>query len=58
MTGIKKNFGLTNFKGNRIIQGDVLISKNYLNDIELDHLTSLVNLLLNHLELQTKRGLK
>lgn len=54
----KKNFGLTSFKGNRIIQGDVLISKNYLNDRELDHLTSLVNLLLDYLDLQTRRGFK
>lgn len=46
------------FDGERVKKGDVFISKNYLNDRELDHLTFLVNLLLDHLELQAKRGFK
>lgn len=33
----KKNMGLTNFPGKRVVKKDVIVAKNYLNEQELEH---------------------
>jgi hypothetical protein len=48
-----KNFGLTNWDGSIVRQGDICIAKNYYTDKELTLLKLLVNSLLDHLELQS-----
>ncbi|MBE9469247.1 MAG: virulence RhuM family protein [Bacteroidetes bacterium] len=52
----KPFLGLTNFKGNYIIQKDVGIAKNYLSEDELKQLNLIVTLYLDFAELQATNG--
>ncbi len=55
----KPNMGLTNWKNGprgKIRESDVIIAKNYLNEIELDHLNRIVTMYLDYAEIQAKRG--
>lgn len=48
----KKNMGLTNFKGQMVLEKDISIAKNYLNEEELKQLNLIVTLYLDFAELQ------
>lgn len=48
------NMGLTNWKGDIVRKGDVIIAKNYLHKEELDSLNRLVNVFLESAELRAK----
>lgn len=48
------NMGLTNWKGDIVRKGDVIIAKNYLHKEELDSLNRLVNVFLESAELRVK----
>lgn len=48
------HFGLTNFEGARVRKEDILVSKNYLTEDELDTLVRLVTIFLETAELRTK----
>lgn len=48
------NMGLTNWKGNIVRKGDVIVAKNYLSKDELDSLNRLVNVFLESAELRVK----
>lgn len=50
----KDNMGLTNFKGAKVRKQDVTISKNYLNEKELDTLNRIVSMYLDFAELQAQ----
>ena len=50
-----KNFGLTNWEGSIVRKRDIYISKNYLNDKELQLLKNIVNTLLDYMETQAVR---
>lgn len=49
------NFGLTNWEGSIVRKRDIYISKNYLNDKELQLLKNIVNTLLDYMETQALR---
>ncbi|MBA3045486.1 MAG: virulence RhuM family protein [Candidatus Thermoplasmatota archaeon] len=55
----KPNMGLTSWRkghGGKIMPGDVIIAKNYLDKQELDHLNRIVTLYLDYAELQAVRN--
>src|SRR3990167_6280320 len=55
----KPHMGLTSWKNspNGVIrESDVVIAKNYLNTVELDHLNRIVTMYLDYAELQANRG--
>lgn len=49
------NMGLTNWKGSRVRQSDVIIAKNYLTRAEMDELNRIVTMYLDYAEDQAKR---
>ena len=49
-----QTMGLTNWKGDIVRKGDVIIAKNYLHKEELDSLNRLVNVFLESAELRVK----
>ncbi|NDV18186.1 hydroxyacid dehydrogenase [Pseudodesulfovibrio sp. JC047] len=49
------NMGLTNFKGDVVRKGDVVTSKNYLQQDELSTLDRLVNMFLDHAETRAEK---
>ncbi len=49
------NMGLTNWKGSRVRQQDVIIAKNYLHKPELEELNEIVVMYLDYAENQAKR---
>ncbi len=51
----KDNMGLTNWKGDKVRKQDVTISKNYLNQDELDILNRIVTMYLDYAEMQAKQ---
>jgi hypothetical protein len=56
----KPNMGLTVWKNSpkgKIREADVVIAKNYLNEIELDHLNRIVTMYLDFAEMQAERGI-
>lgn len=50
----KHNMGLTTWKGDKVRKQDVTISKNYLNQEELDNLNRIVTMYLDYAEFQAK----
>ena len=50
----KENMGLTSWKGSKVRKADVTISKNYLNNEELDTLNRIVTMYLDYAELQAR----
>lgn len=50
----KSNMGLTNWSGDKVRKKDVSVSKNYLNQDELDTLNRIVSMYLDYAELQAK----
>jgi hypothetical protein len=52
----KPNMGLITWKGRNITQDDATVAKNYLGDLELEDLNSLVGMVLDFFEGQAKRG--
>lgn len=50
----KDNMGLTNWSGDKVRKKDVIISKNYLQQDELDILNRIVTMYLDYAELQAK----
>ncbi len=50
----KNNMGLTTWKGSKVRKSDVTISKNFLNEVELDNLNRIVTMYLDYAELQAK----
>jgi hypothetical protein len=52
----KANMGLTNWKGDHLLQCDVGIAKNYLGQLELQDLNRLVGMVLDFFEDQVERG--
>lgn len=50
----KSNMGLTNWAGDKVRKKDVSVSKNYLNQDELDTLNRIVSMYLDYAELQAK----
>ncbi len=51
----KDNMGLTTWSGGKVRKKDVTISKNYLNQAELDTLNRIVTMYLDYAELQAKK---
>jgi hypothetical protein len=51
----KPNMGLTSWKGGRVRKGDVTVSKNYLNEREIDELNRIVVMYLDFAEDRAKR---
>ncbi|MDL2216780.1 virulence RhuM family protein [Desulfovibrio sp. OttesenSCG-928-M14] len=51
----KLNMGLTTWRGGVVRKGDITISKNYLNDTEIDELNRIVVMWLDYAEDQAKR---
>jgi hypothetical protein len=50
----KDNMGLTVFKGAKVRRGDVIIAKNYMTHEEITTLNLIVNMYLDHAELQAR----
>lgn len=57
--GSKRNMGLTSWRKGpvgKIMPGDIVVAKNYLNKTELDHLNRVVTMYLDYAELQAVRN--
>lgn len=55
----KPNMGLTTWKNaprGKIRETDVVVAKNYLDSVEMDHLNRIVTMYLDYAEMQAKRG--
>lgn len=50
----RANMGLTNWKGNHVLQQDVAVAKNYLNKTEINELNRIVTMYLDYAEDQIK----
>lgn len=51
----KPNMGLTSWKGDHVLKGDVTVAKNYLNQTEIGQLNRIVNMWLDYAEDQAER---
>jgi hypothetical protein len=51
----KPNMGLTSWKGGKVQKGDVTVSKNYLNEVEIEGLNRIVTMYLDYAEDQARR---